>query len=496
MISVQNRLRLLSGNSVLALLIGVFVFMQSCGSLSPASTGGVKDKPTKTEPTEQDETLPPIEGTRVYDPVQQKWVTIDTKPKEKMDTLQFAEAPTSQIPPITMDGVDRYLPEGLSTTEVSGQYNISVLLPFMANRTNAETEKITDPRSNFALQFYSGMKLALEKLEGTDIGLNINVMDTESNPAKVERLLDTRSEMQQSNIIIGPYRRDNIKLVAEFAKQEGKLMISPYSASTNLTEGNPNFIQVSPSLFTHCENLLQHARTVNEFEPEEILLISRDIPIELMGVATIQKEHFNVLGTTFADSLQHIVAPANSEELFDFDINPYFEAEDKLAVIIPSWADETFVYGLLRKIDLARKEYQRVVVYGMPQWMDFEQIDFEYYEKLNVHISANAYVDNKDDEVKQFRRNFYDQFGILPNETAFLGHDITIFLAQRLQTEGVDFIKRLDGNPQTLMHTRFDFQKVYQDDPSAVELQLIDRMENKYVNILEFSNYSFQLSNN
>ncbi|MEO0340164.1 MAG: ABC transporter substrate-binding protein [Bacteroidota bacterium] len=287
---VQNRLRLLSGNSLLVLLIGVLVLTQSCGSLSPASTGGTKDKPTKTKPQEEEETLPPIEGTRVYDPVQQKWVTVEAKPKEKLDTIVFAEAPTSQIPPITMDGVDNYLPDGLSGTEIMGQYNVSVLLPFMANRTNAEADKITDSRSNYALQFYSGMKLALEKLEGTDLGLNINVIDTESNPEKMSRLLQSRQDLRQSNIIIGPYRRDNIKLVAEFAKQEGKLMISPYSASTNLTEGNPNFIQVSPSLFTHCENLLQHAR--NEFEPEEILLMSRDIPIELMGVAAIQKEHF------------------------------------------------------------------------------------------------------------------------------------------------------------------------------------------------------------
>jgi hypothetical protein len=373
------------------------------------------------------------------------------------------------------------------------KYHISFLLPFLSNRISPNAEEIDNSVANWSLQFYAAAKMALKELDG-DINLEVSVMDTEGSPERVQNLLNQRLEMANANVIIGPYRRENIRLVADFAKQQGALHISPYSAATNLAVDNPNYIQVSPSLETHCENLLQHAR--NEFEPEEIVLVARDIPIEQKCIATIQKEHFNILQTAYADSLMTMIAPTDPTAFLDMDITSYFEAEEQLAFIVPSWADESFIYSLLRKIDLDRKEFQKIVIYGMPQWMNFEHIDYEYYEKLNVRVSSNAYVDNNDSTVKNFRRKFYDTYGTIPENEAFLGYDLVIFLGEMLNKYGTGFLQQMDDSEVDLMHTKFNFQKVYQDNPDAVELNLIDRYENKYVNILEFNNFIFEKSNN
>jgi hypothetical protein len=490
MILVPNRLLPSNGNKAYWFII-LLVGLSSCGILSPAS----KNDPSGNTTEQPGENLPPISGTRVYDPVKQQWVTVQAAPREKMDTLVFSDISTSRIPPLTMDGVDQYRPS-TSTGQQLDKYRMALLLPFLSNRINPDAEAIDNSVSNWSLQFYAGAKMALQDLEKENkVSLEVSVMDTEGDPQRVQRLLGSRVELANANVIIGPYRRENIRLVADFAKQKNALLISPYSAATNLTAENSNFVQISPSLETHCENLLQHAR--NEFEPEEIVLVARDIPIEKQCLATLQKEHFNILETSFADSLTTLIAPQDATEFLEMDISAYFEMEDKLAFIVPSWADESFVYSLLRKIDLERdEETQQVVVYGFPQWMSFEHIDFEYYEKLNVRVSSNSFVDKEDERVKSFQRNFYDVYGQIPENEAYLGYDLIFYLGEMLSQYGTGFMEvPKEQQMINLMHTRFNLQPVLQNSINAVELNLIDRYENKYVNILEFSNFAFERSN-
>lgn len=486
MISVPNHPRLLSGNSTLGLFLFLLSFT-SCGILSPASSG------RSSGDKQEEQELPPIQGTRVYDPVKQQWVIIPNAPTEKMDTLVFSDVSINQMPPITMEGLEQFRPR-LNTGVQLEKYRLAMMLPFLASRVAPDAEVIDYSVTNWSLSFYTGAKMALKALEAEQkVSLIVDVMDTEGQPEHVQQLL-RRPQALNANVIIGPYRRENIRLVADFAQQQGMLHISPYSAATNLTSDNPNFIQISPSLETHCENLLQHAR--NEFEPEEIILVARDIPIERQCINTLQKEHFAILETTYADSLQTLISPDDATAFLEMDISSYFATEEKLAFIVPSWADESFVYSLLRKIDLERdEEGQQIVVYGLPQWMNFEHIDFEYYEKLNVRISSNSFVDKTDEQVKRFQRAYYDTYGTIPEEEAYLGYDLVYYLGQMLSEYGTGFV----GLPRAeqmipLMHARFNLQPVYQDDPSAIELRLIDRFENKFVNILEFRNYAFERS--
>jgi hypothetical protein len=410
-----------------------------------------------------------------------------------MDTLTFQEASRSQIPPITMDGVDQFMPAGFSGSMLD-QYNMAVLLPFMANRVDASAEKITNSVTDWSLHFYSGVRLAIEELQRENVNLKLDVIDTDADPNRMERLLSSRPEIANAQVILGPYRRENIRLTAEYGKMQGKAVFSPYSAASNLTEENPFFVQVNPSLFTHCENLLKHAR--NEYEPEEIILISRDISIEKQCLEAIQNQHFTILGTSYADSLRYMIMPTDPTEFFELEIDSLFDEEDRIAFIVPSWADESFVYGLLRKIDISRDPEQEVTVYGLPQWMDYDHIDYEYYEKLNVRVSSSIFVDGNDQKVKRFRRAFYDAYGTLPDNEAYLGYDLTYYLGKMLEKHGTGFLEMLDSEAMQLMHTRFEFEKVVIPTTTGAEMLPVQRLENKFVNILEFNNFAFEISNN
>jgi len=150
---------------------------------------------------------------------------------------------------------------------------------------------------------------------------------------------------------------------------------------------------------------------------------------------------------------------------------------------------------LLRKLDVDNNDYQTATVYGMPQWMNYERIDFDYYEKLNVHVSSSSFIDNLNPDIRAFKRRYFDRFGEIPNEEAYAAYDLTTYFGQMITKHGTLFQLQLEANPQQLLHTKVDFRRVILPSANALELPRIERWENKYVNILKFQNYRFNKVN-
>ena len=179
---------------------------------------------------------------------------------------------------------------------------------------------------------------------------------------------------------------------------------------------------------------------------------------------------------------------------------PFISLQDTAVFIVPSWSNETFIYSFLQKLDLARgggvegEEDVHVVVYGMPQWMDFERVDFSYYEKLNVHVSSSIYLDPLAPEVQLFKRRFYERFGTIPQPEAFQGYDVMLYFGRMIHKYGTKFQYSLDREMKQTLHTRFEFDQVVRPVTIGRENLPIEQFENKYINILTFKNFQFQLA--
>ena len=484
MISAQNPLQLLNGNKAFWLVLLIFPLFMGCNALRKAQTSPVYE-PNK------DGTLEEIQGTRVYDPELGRWVIIEEAPKEKMDTIRWTTIPETRIPPITTVGIDVPSPlEPNGGGQQLNSYQIAVMLPFLTNRLNSDDTEINNSVSRWSVNFYAGMKIALDELEREGLSLEVTVMDTEANPALMDRMLANRADIRNAQLIIGPYRRDNIRLAANFAKEEGIVMVSPYSASDNLTQDNDHFIQVSPTLKTHCESLINHA--LNEFAPEDIILVTRDVDIEKQCLDMMQDAYYTKVGTRIPDTMPTAyIVPHQKAPYEELDLLPFTEAGRDLAFVVPSWADETFVYSFLRELDVARQPDQRIVVYGMPQWVNFQLIDYDYYERFHVRVSSTMFLDGNTAEVENFKRTYYERYGAIPDDVAFVGHDITLYFGRLMAEFGLNFQTMLENNAADMLHTTFSFEPVVDPGTTGMENRPIQRYENKHINILEFRNFQF-----
>ena len=177
----------------------------------------------------------------------------------------------------------------------------------------------------------------------------------------------------------------------------------------------------------------------------------------------------------------------------NINLIPFLPPGDTAVFILPSWSNETFIYSFLSRLKLARQPDNYVEVYGMPQWISYERIDYDLLEDLNVHVSSDFFVDPYLQEIGFFRSRFFDRYGTPPRDEAFLGYDVMLYFGRMINKYGTKFQYAFEQDPQQMLHTRFEFERVVQPGrKTGRENAPIERFENKFVNILKFEDYQFQ----
>lgn len=503
MISVPNLRLLLNGNKAFLLLFaGVFAFV-GCSTLKTGQGTGPDANANKQEKDQ----LEPIQATRVYDPIRGEWVVIPASPSEKMDTFKYklvrpyySTAVTyypNPFPPDTR-AKEEFFGKNVPAPEKSNplriakkeQYKIIVALPFTANDSENAQEVVAGRVGRWAINYYGGIRLAARELNKEGVKINVLVRDTKSDDSGVTALL-TSPEMRETDVFIGPYRREQIRAVADQAKKDNFIMFSPYSAVTGLVQANPNFVQVNPSLEQHCRALLRNARS--EYAVEDILLIYRANQAgEKTCAEYLQNANAGLQGAQEPDFIPELVLDAGFTAT---NLAQVIKNRPKMAVIIPSWADQNFILTLLRRITEAKTEDQEIVVYGMPQWMEFQNFEYDFFEKLRVRISSSSFVNLQDEEVKAFRRLYYEEFGSPPDLSAYEGFGLFRFIGKMLNEYGKYFQYYMDVNPMTTLTTRYEFQSILEPGQGyqADLMKAVSRFENTFLNILEFREYQFQV---
>ncbi len=398
------------------------------------------------------------------------------RPKhEPMDTVRWSE-PSKAKPPIGSPGKPNTGDDGGGDFS-SQKFRIALLLPFLTHQA-ATAENGVPEKSRLALQFYAGAKIALEQLS-TEEGMNltVDVFDTKINDADFEALLaDPKLDLAQ--VFIGPIRSTHVSALAKRTKLNRKILVSPETPNPDLTSGNPNFIQLNPSLRAHCEAIVKFV--LKTHTPDEVVLVCKEKERERLAFL----QNANTAGGRFRE----IVVPDATESFSKTDLAPYFKPGKTTVFIMPSWVSQDFVFSFFRKVK-AQQGRARVEVFGMPQWTGFENIEAEYFQSLNVHISAASWVDYTAPEVKAFQQKFYEAYGTIPDDDAFNGYDATLFTGQMLKKYGLDFPAKIGRTLFDGLHSDFRVLPVSATADSRPERA--DYLENKFVHILKFQNFKF-----
>jgi LysM repeat protein len=327
-----------------------------------------------------------------------------------------------------------------------GEYTIALLLPFyldandeMVENRNALDKKSIYPKSKFAIEFYNGVKMALDSISSDSCKFKLFVYDTNGDDSLRIKSLLLKPELAAVDLIIGPLYYDNFKLAAKFAQKNQIPIVSPVKQSNKLLLGNPFVFKVISSKSTSLKEMC--TMVVDSFKTENLLAVAYSKSKEKRLIDSyIKTYNYQLLeseDTTLYSTIKTLEISTNINTVLG-SLHP-----TKNNVIFVPTTDQTFVTNLFSELTttLNKKSHQeyRVTLLGLEEWMSFENIDLPYFQTLNVHYCAARFINEEDSLVSSFVTKYVKQNETYPSKNTFLGFDLGCYFGNNLIENGTMF---------------------------------------------------------
>jgi ABC-type branched-subunit amino acid transport system substrate-binding protein len=463
MISVPSLLQRLSGSNLAFTTLVIF------GLISCSTPRKVVEKPAP--PSTPVET-PAEEKVSQYDPKTDKVILV---PRDaiKTDTVRWTEDPT---PPIVTD--EKVISPGPVGTD---HLEITLLMPFNAANAPLFSDQ-QDPKLIRFIQYYAGMLMAMDQMGFPLTNVRVNTIDVDDPSASVSQLM-TRPEVRNADVIVGPYVKEDIDAIATFGLRNEIMVVSPWLPAYSIDEENPFLIQLFPGLNAHAQAITTYIK--DEMPGKKVYVVGRDTPVERNRIQLFSRN--NGLKT------EELIIKDRSPDLVNTDLHALLSDDAGTIFILPYYSknDESFVNAFMRKLH-AEKDTREAIVFGLPQWTSFTNLNANYMESLSLHLSISAFIDVASPAYKEFRTGFFNKFHAVPDINAFLGYDLMTWLSNRVTQYGPE---GLIGNMDRMQYglaSGFDIQPVYKSDVvAATEIKAPLYYENRRIRILGYKDQDF-----
>jgi hypothetical protein len=332
-------------------------------------------------------------------------------------------------------------------------YRIALLLPFQLNEIDPKSNK----RSNqYVLDLYEGIKLAVDSLRTKGINVTLYTYDTEKEPAIVQSILSL-PEFKSMDLIIGPVFPVQIPLVTEFSKKNNIININPFSANSKIIEHNLFTYLYQPTLEWQAGNAARYASANFRYDSS---FVHNYTPPRNSHKFKEKPERQKVIifyGNELRDSL---LASYHKDSCKSNGLNViHFEkiTRDRIGLlktilndtlklgqcnhVFVSSSDEVVAANIMSLIEISR---QNTPLLTRSDWLSFNLIAFEQYEKRNVFFLHQDYYDYSNPVYKNFKTAYVQRAKLYPSPHALQGFELMMFFGQALGEYGTYFKSGLD----------------------------------------------------
>ena len=400
--------------------------------------------------------------------------TIDTTRKK---TTVYNPAPPT-ILPVSVNAKYGY------PGEKKEEYNIAFFLPFHTSETEYMTiekllrgEEQFSNKTNIALQFYEGALTALDSLKKEHLNAKVFVYDIDDNDSLGIPKILKKPEIAEMDLIIGPLYASSFVPVAKFAKEHAIPIVSPFIQVNKILFDNPYVCKVTSS---NTLQVIQMANfVVDSFYTQNIILVNSGNKKEADLCATFKR---TVKET--AINKMCVMQDSVKEAKGLGEIALYLHPTKTNVIILPS-NNQSYVTEFINTLNTLQQE-KKMVVFGLQSWVTFDNLDFDYLNKLSLHIVSNNHINYNDPLTKKFISKFRTTYKNNPDVYAFSGYDLTYYFVSLLNKYGKGFLNEIDYNEYKGIVTTLQFIK------SATSKS---GYENKFVYMLKYYNYELVPAN-
>ncbi len=377
--------------------------------------------------------------------------------------------------------------EEVELRDISGgvSYEIGLLLPFSLGVQDTlgtvvpgkreDVVKLTD----IAFEFYRGSQMALEELSKSGLSASVHVIDVSSERQDVTKCLN-RSGITELDLIIGPLHKDAFEMVSSDGKLASVFRASPISSTLGyIASKDPNAARLKSSESDLLQNVIEDIR--KNHGGQRIVLLAgekRSFHKEFM-------EKWNIEDTLNSQSEKITIAQLDWDKDALTMLEDALDPEGANVVIFPV-IDRPSITDLMSNLATTTFRDMDITLYGMEQWMKYDNLDADVLERVNLHIPVSSYIDYSDRVTIEFIQNYEGKFGTVPSAAAYamLSYDITKYYLRGLMYYGDSFLDHQDQLPQTGISTGFEMRRSAQG-----------AWVNVYGVILEYKDHDFVRAN-
>jgi len=360
-------------------------------------------------------------------------------------------------------------------------YNIALLIPLYLDYAYKisydEKEHKTSESKFLALKnvsFYEGMLLAIDSLKKIGFNAKIHVYDVDNDVEQVQSIIQ-KPEMQNMDLIIGPWFDENFSVIADFAEENEIAIVSPHSFECSSIDKNPYVIKVVPDVQTQLLDLSDYINT--EYPNANVIYVFKSqnkAMKDMQGILQTVLSGIDTSGVKYSHSI------------IDYSENGFSGVTTELQqgrenIIISMVSGEAFLATYTNNLNKLRENYEIILV-GLPGWFRYNKLEMVQFSNLNTHWFGSTFIDYSRNDIKTFIETYRNRFKGDPNNNAFIGYDLSLYFLTALHQYGRNFIpclNKIDGS--SLLQTKFDFKEKTKGGG----------WENNYINI--YRTYDYKL---
>lgn len=358
------------------------------------------------------------------------------------------------------------VPEGLGTAEVGSSDNpktdltnsltnvgtkrLAVMLPFRLNRVDMDSiqeikRKIqTDPYLRSALDFHSGVLMALDAAKDKGISTVLDVYDTQNLAPTVSSILSS-NDFSNTDAVIGPFMKKHVDKVSGALAKTNTPVFVPLAKDFQLRSNVYQTVPTDQMLFERIVNFVKADST-----DKHIIIIS-DAKNKAIG-DKLKKEFVG------AKQIQSRKNKEGKDAYYILLEDIEEEFKEGKNIVFLNTSNEGFVSNVSSMLNSFNADETRDIILmttNRNRGFEGENISNYHLSNLKFHYpSVNKPL--ADDADNEFVKKYKAEYGVAPNKFAARGYDLTLDVLLRLASE--DTILNDVEEPLTTEYSENKFQ--------------------------------------
>ena len=344
---------------------------------------------------------------------------------------------------------------------------VGLMLPFDASNemSRRRSNNTSDYKTGRYIDFYLGVKMAIDSIEKTGVNIKLNVFDTSD---KMVLANINNMPADQLDLIIGPAKNDEMHSVGQMAKLNRIPMVLPFGQMDSTINDNPYIFQAS--FIDTMTTKVVIDRMIDECRNKNVVLLK----CNLKGKQDVRrydrvKSRCNELGI----ELKQITFNASDVEKF---LN-VLSTEKENVLLMPTTSEAQLNSTIVAVASvIEQKKDAKVSLYGLGEWLTFQTIEVEVFHKLNTSIFSSFAIDYNNNATQKILSNYRKQYFAEPvaftpyfqktkgisgyNEYALWGYDIATYFITAVKEYGENMLRQVNNVNATLAQSNFHFENL------------------------------------